>query len=483
METKKKRKLKKSVVFKGISLVVAAISLLMFILLVRLDIFPLKYLILAFVILALIDCGLYFLMSRKNYKLRLSGTILSIVLVIFFSVAMYYQNATLSFFESIQFLNIQTENYYVVTSKMKSYDSIDDLADKRLVYVDDRKGVNKAVDDIDKQVKLTKNTVSDNSNLFNALFNEDCEAALIEQGEYKLYEEMNSNISSELKVISTITVHVEGENITKDVKITQEPFSVYVTGIDTYGELYTVSRSDVNMVITVNPKTHQILLTSIPRDYYVSIAGSTGLKDKLTHAGLKGVETSVKTIENLLEMDINYFLRINFTSLVEIIDAIGGVDVDNPFEFTADYEENNEHIYYVFPKGTNHLDGKQALAYVRERYGLREGDVARARHQQQVLSAVIEKMSTSTILTKYSQILGSIEGDFTTNLSLANITGFIEWQLDGMPSWTVESMVLTGSDASRKTASMPDLYSSVMIPDEEVVQEAIQKINDITGQV
>ena len=422
-------------------------------------------------------------MSRKNYKLRLTGTVLSIVLVVFFSVAMYYQNVTLNFFESIQFLNIQTENYYVVTSKMKSYDSIDDLADKRLVYVDDRKGVNKAVNDIDKQVKLTKNIVADNSNLFDALFNDDCEAALIEQGEYELYEEMNSDISSTLKVISTITVHVEGENITKDVKITQEPFSIYVTGIDTYGELTTVSRSDVNMVITVNPKTHQILLTSIPRDYYVSIAGSTGLKDKLTHAGLKGVDTSVKTIENLLEMDINYFLRINFTSLVEIIDAIGGVDVDNPFEFTADYEENNEHVYYVFTKGSNHLNGKQALAYVRERYGLREGDIARARHQQQVLSAVIEKLSTSTILTKYSQILGSIEGNFTTNLSLANITGFIEWQLDSMPSWTIESMVLTGSDASRKTASMPNLYSSVMIPDEEAVQEAIQKINDVTGQI
>lgn len=483
METKKKRKLKKSAVFKGISLVVAAISLLMFILLVRLDIFPWKYLILAFALLALLDLGLYFLMSRKNYKLRLTGTVLSIVLVVFFSVAMYYQNVTLNFFESIQFLNIQTENYYVVTSKMKSYDSIDDLADKRLVYVDDRKGVNKAVNDIDKQVKLTKNIVADNSNLFDALFNDDCEAALIEQGEYELYEEMNSDISSTLKVISTITVHVEGENITKDVKITQEPFSIYVTGIDTYGELRTVSRSDVNMVITVNPKTHQILLTSIPRDYYVSIAGSTGLKDKLTHAGLKGVDTSVKTIENLLEMDINYFLRINFTSLVEIIDAIGGVDVDNPFEFTADYEENNEHVYYVFTKGSNHLNGKQALAYVRERYGLREGDIARARHQQQVLSAVIEKLSTSTILTKYSQILGSIEGNFTTNLSLANITGFIEWQLDSMPSWTIESMVLTGSDASRKTASMPNLYSSVMIPDEEAVQEAIQKINDVTGQI
>ena len=124
METKKKRKLKKSAVFKGISLVVAAISLLMFILLVRLDIFPWKYLILAFALLALLDLGLYFLMSRKNYKLRLTGTVLSIVLVVFFSVAMYYQNVTLNFFESIQFLNIQTENYYVVTSKMKSYDSI-----------------------------------------------------------------------------------------------------------------------------------------------------------------------------------------------------------------------------------------------------------------------------------------------------------------------------------------------------------------------
>ena len=282
------------------------------------------------------------------------------------------------------------------------------------------------------------------------------------------------------EVLETIRIEIQKEAPKNDVKITQEPFSVYVAGSDTYKEINTVARSDVNMIITVNPITHQILLTSFPRDYYVKIAGDTSeLNDKLTHAGLKGVNTSIETIENLLEVDIQYYIKFNFTSLIQIVDALGGIDVDSPFAFTADYEED-EHIYYEFQKGINHLDGKQALAYVRERYGLREGDVARARHQQQVVKAVVDKLTTTTILTKYASLLGSMEGNFTTNIDIDSITAFAKMQLEQMPSWTIEMQVLEGSDAQRKTASIPNLYSAVMIPDEESVLTSVQKINELT---
>ncbi len=483
METKKKLKLKKSILFKSISLVVVAISIVMFLLLVHLNIFPFKYLLLAFVLLFFIDIALYFLMSRKNYRVRILGTILSILLVVGFSIAIHYQNVTLDFLESIRFLNIQTETYYVIVPSTKGYSSLKDLDGKKISYVNDREGIQKAFKNVEETVNIKKVVSQDNSELVNNILKNNVEAILMEQAEYEMYREMDNDFKENTKIIDSIDVQVEKEDITKDVIITKESFSFYITGIDTYGALTSVSRSDVNMVVTVNPNTHRILLTSIPRDYYVPVAGSTSLlNDKLTHTGLKGVETSVKTIENLLETDINYYVRINFTSLVEMIDAIDGVDVENPFEFTADYEEEEEHVYYVFQKGTIHLDGKQALAYVRERYGLREGDIARARHQQQVISGVINKLSSTTILTKYPQILGSIEGNFTTNMSLSNITGFLEWQLDTMSSWSIESMVLTGSDASMKTASMPDLYSSVMIPSEESVESAIAKINEVADE-
>ena len=477
----KKKKIKKSVLFKGISLIVNIFSLVVFIFLIHLQMIPFKYLILLFVILLFLDGFLYFLMSRKNYRLRMFGTFLSILLVLSFSFILYYQSVTENFLKNISFLNIQTETYYVLVLKESNYESLDDLSSKEIDYLESKKGAQKAFQTLSKKVTLKDRPISNTTSLIERLKKGYTEAILMEKEEFNLYKEMNSSLSDDVRIIEVLEVNYEKENIAKEVEITKEPFSVYITGIDTYGKLSSVSRSDVNMVVTVNPKTHQVLLTSIPRDYYVSVYGSENdLKDKLTHTGLKGVETTVKTIENLLETDINYYVRLNFTSLIKIVDAIGGITVDNPFLFTADYEED-EHIYYVFKKGEIDLNGKQALAYVRERYNLREGDVARARHQQQVIKGIVNKVTSPTILIKYPEIIGSIEGNFTTNMSLDSIKSFMEWQLDNMPSWEIKTNVLAGVDDYQKTLSMPDLYSYVMMPSSSSISEAIQKIDEITG--
>jgi len=473
---KTKLKLKKSVIFKSISLLTSFLSLLIFFLFIKLGVLPLKYLLLLLFVLILIGIGLYYLMSRKNYKMRMIGTFISFLLIIVFAIALSFQNATLNFLENISILNIQTETYKIIIKKDSSYKDKNDLSGNKIAYVNDRKGVLKVLKELEQSIKFQGEIKKDSSDLIQSLQDGKVDAIIMEQEEVKIYSEISPQFKENTKIIDTIEVKVEQQSITKDVVITKEPFSIFVTGIDTYGDLSSVSRSDVNMVITINPLTHKMLLTSIPRDYYVQVAGTTGLKDKLTHAGLKGVETSVKTIENLLKTDINYYVKINFTSLVQIIDAIDGVDVDNPFEFTADYVEDTGAVYYVYKKGLIHLDGRQALGYVRERYGLREGDVARARHQQQVIKGMVNKLTSGTILTRYTKILGSIEGNFATNLSLSNLTAFIQKQLDGNPSWTVENLVLGGADSSELTASMPDLYSSVMLPNEESVNEAIQKI-------
>ncbi len=464
---KTKLKLKKSVIFKSISLLTSFLSLLIFILFIKLGVLPLKYLLLLLFVLILIGIGLYYLMSRKNYKMRMIGTFISFLLIIVFAIALSFQNATLNFLENISILNIQTETYKIIIKKDSSYKDKNDLSGNKIAYVNDRKGVLKVLKELEQSIKFQGEIKKDSSDLIQSLQDGKVDAIIMEQEEVKIYSEISPQFKENTKIIDTIEVKVEQQSITKDVVITKEPFSIFVTGIDTYGDLSSVSRSDVNMVITINPLTHKMLLTSIPRDYYVQVAGTTGLKDKLTHAGLKGVETSVKTIENLLKTDINYYVKINFTSLVQIIDAIDGVDVDNPFEFTADYVEDTGAVYYVYKKGLIHLDG---------RYGLREGDVARARHQQQVIKGMVNKLTSGTILTRYTKILGSIEGNFATNLSLSNLTAFIQKQLDGNPSWTVENLVLGGADSSELTASMPDLYSSVMLPNEESVNEAIQKI-------
>ena len=479
MQTRKKLKLKKSVLFKSFAFLVGLFSLIVFIQFLRLGLLPWKYLILIFVILVAINLGLYFLLASKNYKKRMVGTFFSICFVVLYFVGINYQNATLSFLENVTSLEIQTETYQVYVKNTADAQNLSDLNNDVFGYVPNESGIDKAIEEIEKASKPKMTEVDSISSLVSELLNGECEAIILEKAEAELHQEMNADFKESTKLLTSIDIQVEKDSIMKDVSVTKEPFSIYVTGVDTYDGINTIARSDVNMVVTVNPNTHQILLLSIPRDYYVQIAGTTGLKDKLTHAGLKGVDTSIKTIEQLLEMDIHYYAKFNFTALTHLVDAVGGITVDSPFAFTADYEEE-DHIYYEFQKGINELNGHQALAYVRERYSLREGDVARARHQQQVIEALIHKATSTTILTKYADILKSMEGNFVTNMSMKNISSFIQMQIDEMPTWTIETMVLTGSDSYELTASFPDLYSSVMIPDDSM-NDAILKINEITG--
>ncbi len=479
MQKKKKLKLKKSVIFKSLAIIIAIMSIYVFIMFLKLNVLPFMYLLFLFLILFAIDIGLYLLMSKKKPVFRIVGTICTIFLFVLYFVGIEFQTVTLNFLHQFAFLNIQTEHYQVIVKNTSEMASLNDLDNKSIAYVKNREGASKAYKQLEKE-NVKKEEVDGVGALVRSFLQDEIDVILLESSEEELYNEMSQEFKENHKVLETVSVEVQKNDFSKDVAITKQPFSVYVTGVDTYDAISSVARSDVNMVITVNPVTHKILLTSIPRDYYVPIAGSSSeLNDKLTHAGLEGVDVSIKTIENLLDMDINYYIKFNFTSLIQIVDALGGIDVDSPFAFTADYEEDT-HIYYEFQKGMNHLNGKQALAYVRERYGLREGDVARARHQQQVVEAVVNKLTTTTILTKYGELLGSMEGNFTTNFDFDSITGFVKMQLNDMPSWSVETQVLTGADASRKTASMPDLYSSVMIPDEEQLENAKGKIDEIT---
>ena len=479
MQKKKKLKLKKSVIFKSLAIIIAIMSIYVFIMFLKLNVLPFMYLLFLFLILFAIDIGLYLLMSKKKPVFRIVGTICTIFLFVLYFVGIEFQTVTLNFLHQFAFLNIQTEHYQVIVKNTSEMASLNDLDNKSIAYVKNREGASKAYKQLEKE-NVKKEEVDGVGALVRSFLQDEIDVILLESSEEELYNEMSQEFKENHKVLETVSVEVQKNDFSKDVAITKQPFSVYVTGVDTYDAISSVARSDVNMVITVNPVTHKILLTSIPRDYYVPIAGSSSeLNDKLTHAGLEGVDVSIKTIENLLDMDINYYIKFNFTSLIQIVDALGGINVDSPFAFTADYEEDT-HIYYEFQKGMNHLNGKQALAYVRERYCLREGDVARARHQQQVVEAVVNKLTTTTILTKYGELLGSMEGNFTTNFDFDSITGFVKMQLNDMPSWSVETQVLTGADASRKTASMPDLYSSVMIPDEEQLENAKGKIDEIT---
>ena len=256
---------------------------------------------------------------------------------------------------------------------------------------------------------------------------------------------------------------VAGDN--KDV--TKNAFTVFISGIDTEGSIATVSRSDVNMLVTVNPKTKQILMTSIPRDYFVELPGvSEGQRDKLTHAGMYGVDCSMNTLESLFGVEINYYARVNFTTLRDIVNALGGVDLDSRYEFTTISGE-------YFTQGMNYdVDGSSALAFARERKNLPGGDNDRVLNQQTVLKAILNKCMSPAILTGYMGIMESLSNSFETNLSQSQISSLVRMQLSDGAAWNIVSSAVVGTDSEDYCYSSGDEILYVMEPDYGSVETA-----------
>ena len=294
-----------------------------------------------------------------------------------------------------------------------------------------------------------------------------------------LLDDAITDFSSEVRVIMQYDKVVEeadaGDQKVVSQDLTDHPFNVLISGIDVSGPISTTSRSDVNIIMTVNPLTHRILLTTTPRDYFVTIPGISGEeRDKLTHAGIYGVKTSMKTLENLYGIEISDYIRINFDSLIQLVDALGGVDVNSEVEF-----DSGE---YHFVQGMNHLDGEQALAFSRSRYAFADGDNQRGKNQMLVLSAIINKLQSPALLKNPSDVLDVVGQSMQTSFKRSQITDVIAWQLDTGHGWDISRQAVSGQGDSQQTFSMKgtDLY--VMWPDEEAVSGAAEKIKEFMGE-
>ena len=263
-------------------------------------------------------------------------------------------------------------------------------------------------------------------------------------------------------------------------KITKEPFVVYLSGVDNRGELTEKARSDVNILAVVNPTTKQVALINTPRDYYVDLAG-TDSKDKLTHAGLYGVETSMATLGNLYGVNVEHYLRINFAGFINIIDAIGGVDVYSDQAFTSVGSPG----YYdptTFAEGWNHLDGKSALAFARERHAFKTGDIQRGINQMKVIDAMVNKLKSPALLMGFSKLMDAAADCFVTSLSQEQISALVRMQLGDLANWDIQSYAVTGSGAkSTKCYSAKGQSLYVMKPDENSVNEAKALIAAVLG--
>ena len=474
---KKKRNGKLDAFLKVIAFIYVVITIIFYISVIKLNMLPGMY-VTIFTVAEIIFTFAMVVGLVKVHKKPTMNIICLIIILLLSGVYIYVTNYTLAtgnFLSNVFQTFAETEDYYIVVRKDSNYESIEDITNEDVYLfqvVDDVK------EEVNDKVSVNYETQASLTELGNALINEDIDIIFISSVQYDILDEEIEDFKSNTKILYTAkheletTTKVSSSNSRYTVE--NGIFNVYISGIDTSGSITNVARSDANIIATINTNTHEVLLTSIPRDYYVTLH-SYGAKDKLTHSGIYGINETVSTVEDLLDIDINYYVRVNFTTVIKLVDTLGGVDVYSDYDFTT--------VGYSFKKGYNHVNGAQALAFSRERKSFASGDNQRVKNQQHVIEAIIKKvLNSNTLLTKYTSILNSLEGSFQTNITQSEISSLVRGQLNDMSSWTITNNSLTGTGANNTTYSMGSQLLYVMVPDSTSVTEATQKIEEVMGE-
>lgn len=471
---------KLSVFWKIITLIYVVITVVFYFSIKKMNLLPDNYLavfsVAVVVLTTVITIGL-----TRNYRNKLVNIVCLILVILFSAIYIaisHYAFATSSFLGTVFQETAETEDYYVVVKKESNYQKLEDIKGQ---IVSSFQIADNVKDKLRNKVMMNFSNKDNLQEMGDDLLKNKTNAILVGAVQYDMLNDEIENFKNNTRIIETISEKIKATetstkttNNNKKDTVESGVFNVYISGIDTSGKISNVSRSDANILMTVNTKTHEILLTSIPRDYYVTLH-SKKAKDKLTHSGIYGINETVTTVEDLLGININYYVRVNFTTVIKLVDTLGGVKV------YSDYSFNTQG--YHFNKGYNNINGNQALAFSRERYSFGEGDNQRVKNQQHVIEAIINKvMDSSTILTKYTSILNSLSGSFQTNIKQDEISILVKNQLNNMSSWTVKSNALKGSGTMSATYSMGSQKLYVMIPNSNSVLEAKEKIKEVMGE-
>ena len=445
------------------------------------NVLPLKY-FLAIVIVFVVFLSIHgiFILNKKTRIWLL--IVLNIIAFAFMSVeafAIIKINETITFLRENLGAHFETNIYNIVVNKESSYNSIEDIKDKTIKTVHDIEDMSEVERKLQEKVSMN---VEYEENVVDLLLDVATDKELIilvNSGNYDAMIQNDEDYEGKVKVLDTISIVTEVEVDESGLDVTKDPFVVYLSGIDTRSNsLPARSLSDVNIIMAVNPKTKNILMIHVPRDYYVQLHGTTGYKDKLTHSGtLGGIEMSMATIEDLFEIEIPYYARVNFNAVVNLVDAIGGINIYSDVNYSFNCWTDRS---CKFNPGLNYVGGKCALAFARERHAYDTGDRHRGENQEQVIELVIDKVtSSSTIINNYSNILTALDGTFETNLTMDDITNLVKMQIDNMSPWHIESFNVDGTGASLPTYSYPNQNLYVMNPNMETVTEAINRLNVI----
>lgn len=448
------------------------------------DLLPMTYiLILAAVLLILLGITLLTQIAAKGKGL--GGKIFCIIMCVILAAGSFYLEKVNEAAEKIFGSNTSTSAIVVAVKADDKAEVISDAASYTfgIQYATYEKEMRTGLANIRNEIgnKIEVQEYSDLIDEATALINGEIKAMIYNSSQTSIIQEQIPEFSQETKIIYTHNIVLQIANETVDVSMS-EPFTVYLSGMDTYNEISSADRSDVNIIAVVNPKSHQILLVTTPRDFYVPIPGiSGGQRDKLTHAGIYGIDASMRTLEELYETEIQFFGRVNFTSLINIVDALGGLEVISDEEFDTGWESGTEiHVN----EGANYFDGKSALAFCRERHALVDGDNARGRHQQAVITAMIKKMMSPAMLRGATEIIQSVSDGVDTNFSMDQIQTLIKTQLRKNSEWNIYSVSAEGFGDKQYCYSSGNTPLYVTIPDENSVANIIDLINRVeAGEV
>lgn len=457
-----------------LSIVLVATAGIMVYEILKLEILPSN--ILMPVILVIILFSLILLLLINFCAHGLATKIIFSFLVILISVAYglgdYYLYSTASTLNTVTEQAAKSKNTVsLIVMAESTKEDVQDINGSKIGVLTNinKEGTKKSLNDISKQnIGYSTEKFDNVPAMLQALYEGQVDAIILNEAYRSNVSEIENyeNFNNETKVIhQTVYYTKEANNSLAVSDITSKPFTILITGNDSFGALDEVSRSDVNMIVTINPLTSTILMTSIPRDAFVTevcddYACNYGVEDKLTHTGIYGADTTKDTLENLLDIDINYIFRVNFSSMIDIVDALGGIDIDVAEGMAVSRFYSDSTLEGVH-EGQNHLNGKRALAYSRERKAYLDGDVQRARNQQQVLQAMFKKASSPEIITKYSNILKAVGKAFDTNMTTKEITSFIKYQLQANPSWKFEQYVLKGENTLKVSPELGMEVSAV----------------------
>lgn len=474
----KKKRLNKPMIVTSIINLIITIIFIIFV--TSLHVIPTKFIVVGTIILLLLNMVILFLLKNKKVMFKVIGYVITFLIFIIEIIGIYYIDRTNKFLNNSfnNSDNTYISTYYVVTLTNDDVEKIEDLEKEKIGYYGNMPNVVDALNELDKKIDFNEFEINDLYSLFTNLKKGKPSAVLIEKTLYNfVFESTEALTIDDYKVLYSFDIVFKEE--IDEIDSDGDTFNIYIGGAD-FTEMY----NDFNMIVTINKNTHKILLTSTPRDFYVPVYGKGGNKDLLGYAGVWGINTSRKTLEDLYDINIDYYVKINTKSLVGLVDTLGGVQFCSDKSFTTDhamvmgtYNDKLGKKLYV-SKGCKEYSGIQILTIARERRAYPDGDRQRQKNCQQIMISIFNELLRIENLTNYSNILNAVSGLYTTNIPRSLVTEFANDTLDKGIKWTFEQQSVTGSN-SRGYVHFSNIQDYVMIPDMNSVSVATQKIKDV----